>query len=84
MREEWKKKRKVSHEHIWGGRDKGRERWDRDKEDTRRGRARESKSKRRGQAASFIVKHSWLLQGDCGVGHTWLLVELRKNTNNTH
>jgi len=39
-----------------------------------RGREQRSKSKRerRGQAAPLIVRHSWLLPGNCGAEHTWL------------
>lgn len=32
-----------------------------------------SKRERRGQVAPFIVRHNWLLPGNCGVEHTWLL-----------
>jgi len=35
---------------------------------------REQRTRERGggQAAPFIVRHSWLLPGNCGAEHTWL------------
>lgn len=56
----------------------GGERRDRDKEDTKRGRTRESKRGVRegreggvGNTAPFIVRHSWQLPGNCVAEHTW-------------
>jgi len=49
------------------------ERMDRDKQGTRRGRARESKREMKGRAPPYIVKHRWLLPGNRGAEHTWLL-----------
>jgi len=47
------------------------ERWDREG-----GRKEQEKSKRerRGPAVPFIVRHSWLLPGNCGAEHTWFVV----------
>lgn len=58
-----------------------------DREEGMRAEKSKGKQEQEGEeGASFIVRHSWLLPGNCGAEHTWLLpsscgVELRQNPN---